>query len=74
MPKRDVLVKKYTTKNAEKRKVFIRLVFVRQMSQKYNGMSIIMVILLTKTKRESSWSVYDSFFIDDFADTFIEGV
>lgn len=58
----------------KKRKVFIRLVFVRQMSQKYNGMSIIMVILLSKTKRESSRSVYDSFFIDSFADTFIEGV
>lgn len=58
----------------KKEKFLFGSFFVRQMSQKYNGMSIIMVILLTKTKRESSRSVYDSFFIDSFADTFIEGV
>lgn len=49
-----------------------RKVFVRRMSQNYNGMSIIMVISDENKKRIAS--VFDSFLLMAPADTFGEGV
>ena len=46
---------------------FFRSFFVRQMSQKYNGMSIIMVIF-SWIKQKENWAYARLFFIDGFAD------